>query len=99
MRSVSFIKPPAFSTVRQARRLRPDPRGADRRPVPPHPDEGALGLAIGIGNVGHGDDLIDDPRQLQAGLAAIDLRLEDLANEPGAAGGRGAGVDAKITLC
>lgn len=32
-------------------------------------------------DLGHGDDLIDDAGQLEAGLAAVDLRHEDLAVE------------------
>ena len=36
--------------------------------------------AVGL-QLRHGDHLIDDPRQLEPGLGAIDLRLEDLAIE------------------
>src|SRR5690606_38957553 len=42
-------------------------------------DEAALRLAAGVRDVGHGDDLVDDTRQLESGLRAVDLRLEDLA--------------------
>src|SRR5690606_11508745 len=44
-------------------------------------DEGALRLAAGVRDIGHGDDLINDARQFEPGLRTIDLRLEDLAIE------------------
>src|SRR5690606_22877002 len=40
-------------------------------------DEGAIAGAILILDLGHGDDLIDDSRQFQAGFGAIDLGLKD----------------------
>ena len=40
-------------------------------------DKSAVGIAaIGL-QLGHGDHLVDDPRQLEPGLRSVDLRLED----------------------
>ena len=40
-------------------------------------DEGSVGITtVGL-QLGHGDHLVDDPRQLEPGLRAVDLRLED----------------------
>ena len=44
-------------------------------------DKGAIRLAVIGLQLRHRDHLIDDPRQLQPGLGAIDLRLEHLAIE------------------
>ena len=38
-------------------------------------DELALEDALGVGNGSHGDDLVDDARELEAGLATVDLCL------------------------
>jgi hypothetical protein len=40
-------------------------------------DEGAVGLPVVGLHLGHGDHFIDDAGQFEAGLRAVDLRLED----------------------
>ena len=45
--------------------------------IPPQITRGQFEGHAGVRDVGHGDDLIDDPRQLEPGLAAVDLRLRD----------------------
>ena len=69
MRLLDLIEPPAPILRRIAERIE---RVAD---------EGPVGIAVGLADLGHDDDLVDDAGELVTGLRALDLGGEDTAIE------------------